>query len=568
MSSLENKTIAETYKDLLQISNNNSGADAVARPVEDGEGTQTALSLSTLNVGIGTTSPEAKLHIPQGSSTIAGFDLTKSCILVGSATDGIGFDNNEIVKRQETNGGSLNIASQGIDADIKFKTGARESDNVPYFRMIIDSSGNVGIGTVTPDEKLHVSGTIKATRAKLADLDIRSYPGEESEITDLLPGAFTSHFGTIIETDPNGQMIFGIRGNDENDAFRILTKNYYNSTDDEASRPYNYNAFCVESNGNVGIGTAAPGSTLHVQAHPRVSAGNGTVAHFVGDGPVAHLGLFENPDGQSLVQIKAKSDSYSILEMADAEDGNVGAIQYEHSNNNMRFKTNDSEKMRIESDGALLLHPSNVARGLKITTTQSVAVGDTTTYDTIGEGYGSHLFKTDGISRLFINKDGNVGIGTTDPDENLTIFAAVKPVIRLVGNGNNVANTNFGEIQFFNNDDSGDGPNVAAAIYARSTSSTGSGGSLVFSTENSVADGEGRSADARMVLDQVGNVGIGTTTPSSPLEVSSTTGGVVLPRLTTTEMNSISNPTDGEMIYNTTERKFYGHADGSWTPLH
>ena len=52
--------------------------------------------------------------------------------MVGNATDGIGFDNNEIVKRQGTNGGSLNIASQGINADIKLKTGARESDNVSY----------------------------------------------------------------------------------------------------------------------------------------------------------------------------------------------------------------------------------------------------------------------------------------------------------------------------------------------------------------------------------------------------------------------------------------------------
>ena len=108
------------------------------------------------DVGIGTDSPQARLQVPQGSSTIGGIDLTKSCILVGNATDGIGFDNNEIVKRQGTNGGSLNIASQGINADIKLKTGARESDNVSHTRMIIDSNGYVGIGTISPNRKLVV----------------------------------------------------------------------------------------------------------------------------------------------------------------------------------------------------------------------------------------------------------------------------------------------------------------------------------------------------------------------------------------------------------------------------
>ena len=52
MSTLEGKPIADTYKDLLQISNNNSGADITLLPVEDGEGTQTALSLSTSMIGI------------------------------------------------------------------------------------------------------------------------------------------------------------------------------------------------------------------------------------------------------------------------------------------------------------------------------------------------------------------------------------------------------------------------------------------------------------------------------------------------------------------------------------
>jgi len=47
MSSLENKKISESYKDLLQVSNSNSGVDATLRTVEDGEGTSAGVQLST-----------------------------------------------------------------------------------------------------------------------------------------------------------------------------------------------------------------------------------------------------------------------------------------------------------------------------------------------------------------------------------------------------------------------------------------------------------------------------------------------------------------------------------------
>ena len=53
-----------------------------------------------------------------------------------------------------------------------------------------------------------------------------------------------------------------------------------------------------------------------------------------------------------------------------------------------------------------------------------------------------------------------------------------------------------------------------------------------------------------MTVDTSGNVGIGTTSPLAPLDVTSTTGGVIMPRMTTTEMNAIFGAINGEMIYN------------------
>lgn len=47
MATLAGKTPAATYKDLLQVSNANSGVDATLRSVEDGEGSVSALKVST-----------------------------------------------------------------------------------------------------------------------------------------------------------------------------------------------------------------------------------------------------------------------------------------------------------------------------------------------------------------------------------------------------------------------------------------------------------------------------------------------------------------------------------------
>ena len=50
MASLAGKTIQSTYKDLLQVSNSNSGVDGSLKAVEDGEGTSSALQISTSGV--------------------------------------------------------------------------------------------------------------------------------------------------------------------------------------------------------------------------------------------------------------------------------------------------------------------------------------------------------------------------------------------------------------------------------------------------------------------------------------------------------------------------------------
>jgi hypothetical protein len=94
-------------------------------------------------LGIGTSSPTAKLHVGSALGQDAAFfsDLTTYTIAV------------------KRNGSSGNIGLITGTSGSGLSLGA---NNTAYLNL--DTSGNVGIGTTTPAEKLDVNGTIKATQ--------------------------------------------------------------------------------------------------------------------------------------------------------------------------------------------------------------------------------------------------------------------------------------------------------------------------------------------------------------------------------------------------------------------
>lgn len=70
-------------------------------------------------------------------------------------------------------------------------------------------------------------------------------------------------------------------------------------------------------------------------------------------------------------------------------------------------------------------------------------------------------------------------------------------------------------------------------------------------------------------LSTYSQVGIGTTTPDdgSSLQIDSTTGAFVPPRMTTDEMNLISTPLDGALVFNTTLNSYCVFKNGKWSSL-
>src|ERR1035437_9825503 len=68
---------------------------------------------------------------------------------------------------------------------------------------------------------------------------------------------------------------------------------------------------------------------------------------------------------------------------------------------------------------------------------------------------------------------------------------------------------------------------------------------------------------------QNNNVGIGTLTPgaSAMLDVVSTGKGILVPRLTTAQMNAILSPANGLMVYNTDSSCFCFYKSSTWKSL-
>ena len=163
-----------------------------------------------------------------------------------------------------------------------------------------------------------------------------------------------------------------------------------------------------------------------------------------------------------------------------------------------------------------------------------------------------------GNEAMRLDASGNLGLGTSSPQTQLDIANGLM----------------FGTIDAF--------PSAtydAAAVIAK----TGSLGSAPFNNAGSivyrarVTSTAGRSSHIfytgspsteRMRLDESGNLGINTTSTNAAalLQMDSTTKGFLLPRMTDAQINAISNPPDGLMVYSTDQHHiaFYDAGATNW----
>lgn len=105
------------------------------------------------DVGIGTSLPQARLHLVGGSDVTLADE--GGYLVIGDVNgDNIALDSNEIQARLSGATSSLHVQAEG--GDFRVHTNQATSTQV-----IVQDSGSVGIGTLAPAAKLHVIGSIR-----------------------------------------------------------------------------------------------------------------------------------------------------------------------------------------------------------------------------------------------------------------------------------------------------------------------------------------------------------------------------------------------------------------------
>lgn len=551
------------------------------------------------NVGIGTSSPTANLSVV-GRAMVASSTATNQILFEPSGeytvnTLGASWAGNNpgitFVRGNNTYGGSIFTTTGGSlrlnspsNSNIDLGSGSltlwstgntdingganlilRTGGGAGTERFRIDSLGNVGVGSTTPSAKL----AIETGAVSIKGLVIQGTTSQSTSLQEWL----SSDSGDFAKINNNGTL--EIRNNDiaPNEKALISLYGPYGSmsffgthfTTPNINLADSTNLNLVRGGGNVGIGTflGTPGSKLAVNANATIGAGYGLIA-----APTNGL-LVEGNVGigttSPIAKLSVVGDMYfsghSLL-------GMTLPSRHTQTNGYKAFwpGANSSFMSSPEAGYEGWLINSNLVRHSSLNWTNQ----DTTRPAwSVGALYGSNVDAfiierapatsgTAALARLFtIDSAGDVGIGTTNPGDKLTV----------VGNGsvsgtftadtltaslriNLPGDTRYGIGKIYNTSN-GD----AFGFEQVSSVQSGTGGAAfrVFTSNFSGADisfGKYTSSTAFtnwLFINDLGNIGIGTTTPVGALDVNgdSTTSRFIIsrPGSGATTFNSISGPT-------------------------
>jgi len=209
------------------------------------------------NVGIGTTSPQQKLevhgNILLGQNNVDSFIHSGADIAMSSDTNVlIVSDANDV-----TGGASGDIifgvgSAINMDTSRNFTYAQAYPSSVPRLEhMRIKGSGNVGIGTTSPEYKLHVNGETKFIG------NIWKNWGTHKLIMNY---DNTYRQGLNFSTADRTFTMFSTGGAGDGGTLTFNTRSAGGSNGDDIG----VERMRIDQNGNVGIGTANPTEALHI----------------------------------------------------------------------------------------------------------------------------------------------------------------------------------------------------------------------------------------------------------------------------------------------------------------
>ena len=288
---------------------------------------------SSGNVGIGTTNPQAKLHVNEGPVYIGDYTGTVT------PTEGIFLENaagNSNTITMYTYGASVfKVESDGLEANIGWGSSADREVN-----FVNTGAGGikVGIGTSSPTELLEVYSETASTAIEVSAGKASTTTGEAKIVLRSLHSAS----GTTYSRSEIASV--GVAGGDSDLVFR---------TTSDSSGPQD--RMTIDDSGRVGIGTNAPAVPLHVT---KDLDGGGTILQLT------------NADSTYNQHLTVKFNSSKDVEFEGAS-GNGGIIM-DPGARGTRFQISSADIGRFDSDGLRL----EAGKGIKFSAHSSANILD------------------------------------------------------------------------------------------------------------------------------------------------------------------------------------------------